>query len=174
MDLAACWSFSQKTTSRKHGIKQPKRLKIKGCAELNSGGGYKLINVCTPTHAEWSITIISIMCSLQRSSWTPFVMKIGIISFIAFILKCIFHYWRCDVSCSYIINQISLFSSGFCSLVLFETQFIPQHTDSWIRIQHHGCTQTQTVHNHYWFTVNWKLNDRLLKQSPFIELGNYF
>lgn len=136
---------------------------------------YKLVNVCAPTHTECSITIISIMCSLQRSSWTPFVMKISIISFIAFILKCIFHYWRCDVSCSFIINQIWSFSSGFCSLCsIWNTiyssahRLMNTHTASWIH------TNTDTVHNNHWFTVDWKLNVKLLKESPFIELGNCF
>lgn len=80
--------------------KRAKWFKIKGCAELYSAE----VRLCKSViHAnDWSITIIRIMCSLQMTSWTSFVMKIHMDLLIAFILKCVFSYWRCYESSGYI------------------------------------------------------------------------
>lgn len=107
------WVFHCTKTLRKHRIKRPKWLKIKGCAELGSVLRYKLVQGAR------SITIISIMCPLQRSSWTSFVMKMCVILFPAFILKCMFRHWRCVESFGYISKSdppVLIWAFGLCSI----------------------------------------------------------
>ena len=129
---------------------------------MHSAVRYKLVKECTNAHqrthkVSWSVTIIRIMCSLQRSSWTSFVMKICMILLIAFILKCILCYRRCDESCGYISkSDPSVLIWALRPLFCLKHNLFPG-------TQAHEYAYSVTaahkhVYNHQWLTVSGKLN----------------